>query len=171
MVLCNKETRKGIEEFNNLDLDLLTALCNQAAVAIDNATLFKEITEAKNFNESILTSIATGVITINTLGEVDSINRAGLKIMKNNPEKIIGNHYMYLFEKDEHIIELITKAEIENKVYSELNVPFLSVSNETIVNVSVSPRVDSNKKILGVVLTIEDITDISKVKNRYCCWF
>ena len=167
MLLCNKETRKGIEEFNNLDLDLLTALCNQAAVAIDNATLFKEITEAKNFNESILTSIATGVITINTLGEVDSINRAGLKIMKNNPEKIIGNHYMYLFEKDEHIIELITKAEIENKVYSELNVPFLSVSNETIVNVSVSPRVDSNKKILGVVLTIEDITDISKVKNTF----
>ena len=88
MILCNKETRKGIEEFNNLDLDLLTALCNQAAVAIDNATLFKDITEAKNFNESILTSIATGVITINTLGEVDSINRAGQNIMKKILKKL-----------------------------------------------------------------------------------
>ena len=167
MILCNKETRKGIEEFNNLDLDLLTALCNQAAVAIDNATLFKDITEAKNFNESILTSIATGVITINTLGEVDSINRAGQNIMKKNPEKVIGNHYMYLFEKDEHIIELITNAEVDNKIYSELNIPFLSVSKETVVNVSVSPRVDLNKNISGLVLTIEDITDISKVKNTF----
>ena len=167
MILCNKETRKGIEKFNSLDLDLLTALCNQAAVAIDNATLFKDITEAKNFNESILTSIATGVITINTLGEVDSINKAGQKIIKKVPEKIIGNHYMYLFEKDEHIIELITNAEIENKIYSELNTPFLSVSKEAVVNVSASPRVDLNGKISGLVLTIEDITDISKVKNTF----
>jgi len=167
MILCNKETRKGIEKFNSLDLDLLTALCNQAAVAIDNATLFKDITEAKNFNESILTSIATGVITINTLGEVDSINKAGQKIIKKVPEKIIGNHYMYLFEKDEHIIELITNAEVENKIYSELNTPFLSVSKEAVVNVSASPRVDLSGKISGLVLTIEDITDISKVKNTF----
>ena len=167
MILCNKETRKGIEKFNSLDLDLLTALCNQAAVAIDNATLFKDITEAKNFNESILTSIATGVITINTLGEVDSINKAGQKIIKKVPEKIIGNHYMYLFEKDEHIIELITNAEVENKIYSELNTPFLSVSKEAVVNVSASPRVDLSGKTSGLVLTIEDITDISKVKNTF----
>ncbi len=167
MILCNKETREGIEEFNDLDLDLLTALCNQAAVAIDNATLFKDITEAKNFNESILTSIATGVITINTLGEVDSINKAGQIIMKKDPEKIIGNHYMYLFEEDDHIIELITNSEIKNEIYSELNVPFLSVSKETVINVSVSPRVDLNKKVLGLVLTIEDITDISKVKSTF----
>ena len=65
--------------------------------------------------------------------------------MKKDPEKIIGNHYMYLFEEDDHIIELITNSEIKNKIYSELNVPFLSVSKETVVNVSVSPRLDSNK--------------------------
>ena len=70
MILCDKETRQGVENFNNLDLDILTSLSNQAAVAMDNAKLFKEITEAKQFNESILGSIATGVITINALGEI-----------------------------------------------------------------------------------------------------
>ena len=70
MILCNKETRKGVEDFNELDLDILTSLSNQAAVAMDNANLFKEITEAKQFNESILGSIATGVITLNILGEI-----------------------------------------------------------------------------------------------------
>lgn len=167
MILCNKETRKGVEEFNNLDLDLLTALSNQAAVAIDNAALFKDITEAKNFNESILTSIATGVITINTLGEVDSINKAGLKIMKKTKNKIVGNHYLYLFEKDEHIIELIANTEVKNKIHSKLNIPFLSVSAETVINFSASPRIDLNKNTSGLVLTIEDITDISKVKNTF----
>ena len=70
MVLCNKESRKGIEPFNSVDLDLLTALSNQAAVAMENARLFKEITKEKQFNESILGSIATGVVTINTLAKL-----------------------------------------------------------------------------------------------------
>jgi len=167
MVLCNKETRKGVEEFNSLDLDLLMALSNQAAVAMENAALFKDITKEKNFNESILSSIATGVITINILGEIDSINSAGLKILKKEKEDIIGNHYMYLFEKDEEIIELIIKTETKNEKNKIVNIPFLSVSEETRINFSTSPRVDKDKKIKGSVLAIEDITDVSKIKKTF----
>ena len=167
MVLCNKETRKGVEPFNNLDLDLLTALCNQAAVAMENAKLFKDITKEKQFNESILGSIATGVITLDTLGEIDSINSAGLNILKNEKENIVGNHYMYLFEKDEEIIELITLCEIENKTKSKLGIPFITVSDETVVNISISPRVDPEGNRQGLVVAVEDISDISKVKNTF----
>jgi class 3 adenylate cyclase/PAS domain-containing protein len=167
MVLCNKETRKGVEEFNSLDLDLLMALSNQAAVAMENAALFKDITKEKNFNESILSSIATGVITINVLGEIDSINSAGLKILKKEKDDIIGNHYMYLFEKDEEIIELIIKTETKNEKNTTVNIPFLSVSEETRINFSASPRVDKDKKIKGSVLAIEDITDVSKIKKTF----
>ena len=167
MILCNKETRKGIEAFNSLDLDLLTALSNQAAVAIDNATLFKDVTKAKKFNESVLSSIATGVVTINRLGEVDSINKAGLKIMKTKKENVIGNHFMFLFEKDPSVIGLIEKAEKENKICSEINISFITSSQETVVNFSVSPRLGKNEEILGLVLAIEDVTDVSKVKNTF----
>ena len=83
-----------------LDLDLLSSLSNQAAVAMENAKLFKDITKEKQFNESILGSIATGVITINVLGEVDSVNKAGENILKMDKDSIINNHYMFLFEKD-----------------------------------------------------------------------
>ena len=41
MVLANKETRSGTEPFNLLDLDLLSSLSNQAAVAMENANLLK----------------------------------------------------------------------------------------------------------------------------------
>ena len=102
MILGNKETRSGTN-FSSLDLDLLSSLSNQAAVAMENAKLFKDITKEKQFNESILGSIATGVITLDKLGEVDSINSAGLKII-NAKEEVIGNHYHYLFGKDENII-------------------------------------------------------------------
>ena len=167
MILCNKETRKGVEDFNELDLDILTSLSNQAAVAMDNANLFKEITEAKQFNESILGSIATGVITLNVLGEVDSVNKAGEKILKLEQEVILNNHYMFLFEKDQEIIDIITKAEEVNKIVTEINIPFLTVSEDTIVNISAAPRIDVNGNLEGLVIAIEDISDVSKVKNTF----
>ena len=167
MVLCDKETRSGVEGFNELDLDILTSLSNQAAVAMDNAKLFKEITEAKQFNESILGSIATGVITINVLGEVDSVNKAGENILKMDKDSIINNHYMFLFEKDPDVIEIITKTELSKKITTEINIPFLTASQETIVNVSAAPRIDINGNAEGLVIAIEDISDVSKVKNTF----
>ncbi len=167
MMLCNKETRHGVEEFNQTDLDLLSALCNQGAVALENARLFKDITKAKQFNESILGSIATGVVTIDPLGEVDSINQAGLDILKKEIDEVVGNHYMYLFEKDMETIGLIQMAELENTTHSEINLPFLTVSEESVVNVSAAPRLDPDGNVQGLVVAIEDITDVSKVKNTF----
>ena len=134
---------------------------------MENARLFKDITKEKQFNESILGSIATGVITLDPIGEVDSINSAGLKILKKERDEIIGNHYMYLFEKDEDLIEIITTSEIENETKSELNMPLNTVSEDTIINVSISPRLDPTGNKQGSVLAIEDISDVSKVKNTF----
>ena len=167
MVLCNKETRQGVVEFSDEDLGLLSALCNQAAVAMDNAKLFKEISQAKQFNESILGSIATGVVTLDTLGEFDSINQAGLKIIKKEKEQVIGNHYMYLFEKDQEIVDLIQGAELENKIKSEQNVSLRSVSDDVVINLSVAPRLSPKGETQGLVMAIEDITDVSKVRNTF----
>ncbi len=167
MLLSDKETRRGVEPFSEVDLDLLTALCNQAAVAMDNAKLFKEITKEKQFNESILGSIATGVITLDPIGEIDSINTAGLSILKMDKESIVGNHYMFLFEKDEHIIELITLSEMENETRSDLNINLNTVSKETVVNLSVAPRLDPDGNKQGLVMALEDISAVSKVKNTF----
>ena len=167
MVLANKETRSGTEPFNQLDLDLLSSLSNQAAVAMENAKLFKDITKEKQFNESILGSIATGVITIDKLGEVDSINSAGLKILKMEKEEVIGNHYLYLFENDEEILSLITSCENDGGIVSEINLSLKTVSEETIINISIAPRIDPEENTQGLVMAIEDISDVSKVKNTF----
>ena len=167
MILCNKESRSGIISFDENDLNLLSALGNQAAVALDNARLFKDINKTKKFNESILSSIATGVLTLNSFGEIDSVNEAASKIIKIPINELIGNHYMYTFEKDETIIELIQLSENQNKTKAEINLPFKTASEDSIINFSISPRVDEHNNTLGSVISLEDITDISKVKNTF----
>ncbi len=167
MILANKETRAGSEPFISSDLDLLTAFSNQASVALDNAKLFKDIRKEKQFNESILNSIATGLLTLDSLGEIDSVNPSGQNILGMDQSEIIGNHYMYLFEKDPTILELIQTTEIENSIQSEQNIAFTTVSKESVVNISVSPRIGNDMVITGTVIAIEDITQQNKIKNTF----
>ena len=167
MILANKETRAGSEPFVSADLDLLTAFTNQASVALDNAKLFKDIQKEKQFNESILNSIATGLLTLDGLGEIDSVNPSGQNILGMDEREIIGNHYMYLFEKDPAILELIQMTEIENSIQSEQNIPFLTVSQDSVINISVSPRIGNDLTITGTVIAIEDITQQNKIKNTF----
>ncbi len=167
MILANKETRSGSVPFTINDLDLLTAFSNQAAVALDNAKLFRDIQHEKQFNESILNSIATGLLTLDSLGEIDSVNPSGQKILNMNEDDIIGNHYMYLFNKDEAVLELIQNTEIKNTFHSEQNMSFLTASSNSMVNISVSPRIGENNEITGTVIAIEDITEQNKIKNTF----
>ena len=74
---------------------------------------------------------------------------------------------MYLFEKDKDLIEIITTSELKNETKSELNMPLNTVSEDTVINVSISPRLDPTGNKQGSVLAIEDISDVSKVKNTF----
>ena len=167
MILANKETRSGSVPFNEADLDLLNAFSSQAAVALDNAKLFREIQHEKQFNESILNSIATGLLTLNNLGEIDSVNPSGEKILDMEKDDIIGNHYAYLFDKDMIIQDLIQKTEIENIFQSDQNIPFLTASKDSFINISVSPRIGEDQAVTGTVIAIEDISEQNKIKNTF----
>ena len=167
MILANKETRSGSVPFDEADLDLLNAFSSQAAVALDNAKLFREIQHEKQFNESILNSIATGLLTLNNLGEIDSVNPSGEKILDMKKDDIIGNHYAYLFDKDMIILDLIQKSEIENIFQSDQNIPFLTASEDSFINISVSPRIGEDQAVTGTVVAIEDISEQNKIKNTF----
>ena len=167
IVLGDKESRDGVIPFEKNDIDILDALSSQAGIAMDNAKLFEEINAAKRFNESIMGSIATSVITINLLGEVDSVNKAGVGLLSKKTNEIVGEHYSYLFSKDQNLCKATESAEIELESFAELNVPLMSKSKNTIVNFSVAPLTDQKGAHLGAVVAIEDITEQSKIKNTF----
>ena len=167
IVLGDKESRDGVIPFEKNDIDILDALSSQAGIAMDNAKLFEEINAAKRFNESIMGSIATSVITINLLGEVDSVNKAGVGLLSKKTNEIVGEHYSYLFSKDQNLCKAIESAETELESFAELNVPLMSKSKNTIVNFSVAPLTDQKGAHLGAVVAIEDITEQSKIKNTF----
>ena len=62
------------------DEQLLDALGSQTAIALENSRLFEEVRFMKNYNDSILRTMETGVVTLDPNGKLAYSNGAALKI-------------------------------------------------------------------------------------------
>ena len=70
------------DAFSEADIGRLTAFAAQAAIAIDNARLFSEIVAERNYSNSILGSMSSGVITIESNTRVTKLNVAARRILR-----------------------------------------------------------------------------------------
>ena len=59
-------------------------------MGIENAKLFDDVQNMKNYTESILASMKNSVITINEDGIITTCNRAGLHLMKLRKSEVLG---------------------------------------------------------------------------------
>ena len=76
--------------FNKEDEARLEAFTSQISVGIENAKLFDDVQNMKNYTESILASMKNSVITINEDGIITTCNRAGLHLMKLRKSEVLG---------------------------------------------------------------------------------
>jgi PAS domain S-box-containing protein len=88
VVYVDNRLRTGL--FRSRDLDLLSNLTNQAAIAIENARLF-------GYMANVLASIASGVVTIDVNGRITTFNRAATAIFGLPAEEAIGRLYSDVF--------------------------------------------------------------------------
>ena len=80
--------RDGV--FTRDDESLLAALAGQAFIALENARLFETVLSMKNYNESILRCMATGVMTVDRDGLVATLNPAGERIFGRPAASAVG---------------------------------------------------------------------------------
>jgi PAS domain S-box-containing protein len=67
--------------FTETDLELCTAMASHLAVCLENARLYAEVLDAAEFNNSMLRSMAGGVLAADLTGRVTHVNRAALEIL------------------------------------------------------------------------------------------
>ena len=112
-------------------------------------------------------SITTGIIEINLFGEIQFTNTEADRLLGKSKEEIIGNHYMILFEKNDQIIDLIQNVESLQKRVFENEFLLKSKSKKISVNISFSPVFDEKKEFSGIVIAIDDLSKINKIKSTF----
>ena len=177
---CTQVLNKKGGKFTDEDENRLKAFTQQVAIALENAKLFDDVSKSKKYNESMLSSMSNGVITINEEDEIVTCNKSGLKILRVVSPNIIGLKSESFFKeknswiqdkinivKKNHEPELIMDCEIE-VFNSENQKKELVSANLTIlplINEENEGRTDSQNQFLGTLLMLEDISSEKRMKS------
>ena len=87
---CTQVLNKKGGKFTEEDESRLKAFTQQVAIALENAKLFDDVSKSKKYNESMLSSMSNGVITIDDEDKIATCNKSGLKILKVLNKNILG---------------------------------------------------------------------------------
>jgi len=163
---------KAFGAFTREDEELLTALSVQAFMALENARLFEAVLYMKNYNESILRSMATGVMTVDREGTVNTLNPAFDKIFGLKGGVSGGMKVAELLDV-QHNAPLVAQIQTcidLHQPYEGYEVKYTLPGGETAVsmNLSVVPLQDSKRQPLGVVVVADDITQEQRLMSTLC---
>tara|TARA_B100001758_G_scaffold32873_1_gene24105 strand:+ start:1955 stop:3517 length:1563 start_codon:yes stop_codon:yes gene_type:complete len=167
IMLFDKETRSGTINFESNDIKLLEAISMQTSIAYQNVKLLESLKKSNKLNENIMSSITTGIIEINLFGEIEFVNKEALRLLKKEKEEVVGNHYLIIFENNDDLLELIQKVESEQERIFENEFDIKSKNKKINVNLSCSPVFDEKKSFSGIVIALDDLSKINKVKSTF----
>jgi adenylate cyclase len=160
--------------FGDMDRDLLAAFANQAAVAIENARLFREtrdqlieITEMRDLMDNIFASIASGVITIDEYERIALYNRAAEKILGFPESEILQQTYQRALETlglpvEPLVQEVRSNGSTKN---AEVDVVVSKRPGVTSLNLTLSPLRDYEQQNLGVAMVLNDVSQEKRLES------
>jgi len=152
--------------FTSEDEARLRAFTAQVSIALENAKLFDDVQNMKNYSESMLESMSNGVITLNEDRKIVTCNAAGLRIMKVSLEEILERQAEEFFtDANSWTLEKVKRVE-ETQVTDVTMDADLEFGEEKIsVNLTVLPLVSAEEKKLGSMIMIEDISSEKRMKS------
>ncbi|MCK5682785.1 GAF domain-containing protein [bacterium] len=153
--------------FTRYDEKRLCAFASQASIAIENAKLFNEILDMKNYNESILECMSNGVITLNADKQIVKCNSNSTKILKMDINEFVGEKITSLFtDNNGWIIQSICKVSKTGK--SDLTMDkeyFADSATDISINLNVVPLKNIKEELIGTMLVFEDISTEKRLKG------
>jgi len=150
--------------FNEEDEKRLAAFTSQISMGIENAKLFDDVQNQKNYSESILSSMHDAVVTIDENKLVKTCNPAGLKILKVPLlEDFLETSLLDKLGKENNW--LTAKLESVEEQEEFLDASLIVEGEKLSVNISLTPLLGQKEESLGSMIMIEDISSEKRMKS------
>jgi len=149
--------------YSEEDARLAAAFANQAAIAIENARLYEEVTGEKRKFESAALSMAEGLIILDSRGNIVFANPQARTLLSLGEGPLEGRSF---FEACTHadLIALVGKALTKRQGIQEEGRPLRDLS------VGITPVFDEGGAILWYVAVFHDITrlkELDRMKSEF----
>jgi PAS domain S-box-containing protein len=152
--------------FSIEDIGLLSTLSNQTAMALENARLYDEVVNMKDYSQEILQSMVTGVLTVDTKGRVVTFNSMAENISGRGVAEVLGKTCEEIWGKRGTIPNII-ESSLKDKCYVHFESSIAS-PERGLIPVSFSSTVlrDHQGKKIGVLLTIRDLSEVKELEEK-----
>jgi len=152
--------------FTHEDEARLKAFTAQVSVALENAKLFDDVQNMKNYAESMLESMSNAVVTLNEEGVIQTCNAAGTRILKTPVKEVLKKKATEFFAgKNGWVEEKIRQVAASGESSLMMDAEMEWGGERTSANVTVLPLVSVKGKSLGSLVMIEDISDEKRMKG------
>ncbi|MBW2058356.1 MAG: PAS domain S-box protein [Deltaproteobacteria bacterium] len=128
--------------------------------------LLQEIERLRNFNESIIQSISSGLILVDNGGKISYINKATEKILAYTPEEVIGKDFEILHLREKKNLmgtpfdpsgDIDTRREGSIRRKDGVDIP---------TGFTISNHVDVHGSKIGEIVIFRDLTDVYKMQEE-----
>ena len=154
-------------QFTAKDEARLRAFTAQIAISLENAQLFEDVLNMKNYNESILKSTTNGIITLDTERNIVTANDAALSIIGADEDAVIDRSVDDLFGSENEWV-MRSLAKVEESGISDMSVDAdlkLKDDKSASVNLMVMPLIDVTDEAIGSMIVLEDISSEKRIKT------
>lgn len=153
-----------IHYFSEHEIEFLSMLADQAAIAIRNAELYKKVEKSKNFLESIIHSSIHIVISTDLEGKATFFNNSASRHTGYSADEVLNLPFFERFVKNGHTLFEGLKRELLTRKKSQSFECEISGKNgqSTRIAWSFSPLIDQQNEIIG---TLGIGSEISKQKS------
>ena len=153
--------------FSDEDEQRLKAFTAQISIGLENAKLFSDVQNMKNYNESMLESMSNAVVTTDEDGKIVTCNRSGHRIMKlESDDDVIGKMAEEFFTgANEWVIKKIKKVDESQVPDISMDAELMFGDEPTSANVTTLPLISSEGEKLGSMVMIEDISSEKRMKS------
>ena len=153
--------------FTAKDEARLRAFAAQVSISLENARLFDDVLQIKNYNESILQSISNGLMTLDSENRIVTVNDPLVKIIGMAREQFIGHKFDDLLSVPnrwilQNLRETMATGQPSLAVDVDLTRRDGTVST---VNLTAAPLIDGGGNRIGSLLVVEDISEEKRVRS------
>jgi adenylate cyclase len=152
--------------FSEEDETRLRAFTAQISIALENAKLFADVQNMKNYSDSMLESMSNGVITLDDAGRIATCNAAGLRILQVRSDDIVGHSAAAFFSGDNAwVLDKLKRVTDAGEIDVSVDAVLAVRTDRISTNLTLLPLLSTESKRLGSMMLIEDISNEKRLKS------
>ena len=153
--------------FEESDVNLLKALTSQIAITLENAQLYHQTVNMKNYLTSVQNSISNSILTLDEDYRVVMANHAATKLFGLTPDNMSKLDFHNLVSQDnDRLIDDLHQVHNHRRALVDYDLELILASGDRhTVNVNFVPLMDIHENRQDLVLVFENVTMEKRLKG------